>query len=196
VLETAGGIPDISFIFDTSSSEGFNPLAKDEKQKGSYDLACLGFYSIVKYLESIGLAPMMNFNVINFSSFTKSSGWSPYSDLNRLKRLLFAHQNGATFLDPVAIRKLTSGRKDSFISFMLSDTGFNSEKNAEEIIKEIDLLSQSSSHFHLFQLGGLETKFSNQVKRLGAGVDLINSTEDFMNLSLKFTQNLYGEIAK
>ena len=190
--ESQSGIPDLSFIFDTSFSQGFDPFNADEKKKGDYDLACLAFYSILNYLESIGVAPMMNFNVINFSNYTLSSGWRPYSDIKEVKRVMFAHQNGATVLDHKAIRKLTEDRRDNFISFMLSDTDLNFEQNIREVVREVDNLLNCGAGFHLFKIGNLSTQFASAMLERRVGISQIRSSADFLKLGLKFSKDLFG----
>ena len=49
--------------------------------------------------------------------------------------------------------------------------------------------------FYLFQHGGTGlTHFSKKVKSAGGQVQVINSVEDFMNKTIKFTKDLYGEV--
>ena len=76
---------------------------------------------------------------------------------------------------------------------MLSDTAFNFPENIEEVVKEIDNILESGAGFHLFKLGKEETEFSRLMKRRRVGINEIDSTEDFRNIVLKFSKDLYGE---
>jgi len=192
--DTPGGIPDLGFIFDSSASDGFDPFNPDEAKKGGYDLACLQFHCVLAYLESIGLAPLMNFNMINFSNYTKTSGWRSYDQIRQVQETMYAHQNGATVMDPKIIRQMVDERRDNFIAFMLSDTDFNFDRNAQEIVREVDRLLESGAGFYVYKLGHMNTEFATQMRRRRVGMREIESVADFMNLSLKFTKDLYGEV--
>ncbi len=192
--ELPGGIPDLSFILDSSGSMDFDPFNGDGY--GKYHFASLGFYSILKFLEEIGLAPLLNYHLINFSDTTVSSGWRSYSEIMLVKQALFDYQGRGTFLDPQSIRDLKMKRKDNFICFMLADGEFNSNDNQKEIIKEIEeMRGIGGAGFYLFQIGG-HSAFSQELENRGFQVKLIRGAEDFMNLSIRFTRDFYGEVAK
>ena len=182
-----GGIPDLAFILDSSISMGFEPIAG----VGEYHTAVLAFYSILKSLEEKGTAHLMNFSVTNFSDLTDSSGWCDYSSLGRAKRSLFNYQGGNTVLKPEAMANLRKTRRDNFLCFMLSDTGFNYRANELEILEEVDRMIDSGAvGFYLFQLGG-ESWFSSQVEKRNAVVDYVSSAEDFRKKSIKITKEIY-----
>ncbi|MDP2908589.1 MAG: hypothetical protein Q8N77_02170 [Nanoarchaeota archaeon] len=189
------GLPDLSFIFDSSISMGFQPYSGDGN--GEYHFAALTFYSILNYLESEGIAPLLNYHLINFSNSTYSSGWCSYSEINKVKVTLFDYQSGGTVLNPKYLHDLRTSRKDNVISFMLSDTDFNLQENEKEIIKAVDeILASGGIGFYLFQMGQPST-FSEEMKKRNVPVHYVKSAEDFMNKAIRFSKDLYGEaIAK
>ncbi|MBM3200163.1 hypothetical protein FJZ53_04450 [Candidatus Woesearchaeota archaeon] len=188
------GIPDLSFILDSSISMGFKPF--EGEGQGGYHFAVLAFYSILNYLEKEGLAPLLNYHMINFSDTTYSSGWRNYSELMEVKKTLFDYQGNGTTLDPKALEDLRDNRKDNLLCFMLSDTGFNSMDNEAKIIEEVDkIIGTRSIGFYLFQLG-YPSRFSKAMEERNIPVQYVKSAEDFMNKSIRFSKSLYGEIVK
>ena len=193
VEEKPGGIPDISWIFDSSTSMDFEPFEGDGK--GEYHFAALAVYSMLRYLEETGLAPLLNYNLINFFARTTSSGWRSYDEMPIIKRTLFDYQGSGTVLDSRAIAQMRTTRRDNAISFMLTDTEFNFPDNEKVIIKEIDrLLADGGVGLYLFHLGGRETTFSKAMKERGVPVHPVKTAHDFMEAGLQFTKDLYGEI--
>jgi hypothetical protein len=188
----SGSIPDLGFIFDSSFSMGFNP----EKGEGEYHLAMLAFYSVLNYLEDIGMAPFLNYLGINFSFTTYCSGWKPYYELDEVKRTLFDYQKGGTFLAPEALRDLRLKRQDNALVFMLSDTALNSPANEQEVIREFEtMLKEGGIGLYMFVLGG-PTTMSKRCQELGASINYIQGVEDFMNATMVVSKELYGEIAE
>ncbi len=189
-LQAPGHIPDLAWILDCSASMSFDPW----KGEGEYHIASLAVYSKLRYLEEIGIAPLLNYNLTGFSDETLSSGWRSYYELPEVIKSLFAYQGGGTTLDPKLIRNLWQKRRDNFICFMLSDTDFNSRANAEEVLREIDtMLEIPGIGFFLFQIGA-ESSFSTELRKRGkAGVLPVTGAQDFLNLGLRFTRDLYGE---
>ncbi|MBI1969578.1 hypothetical protein HYS48_02695 [Candidatus Woesearchaeota archaeon] len=194
VQETPGGIPDISFIFDSSSSMDFEPFEKEGS--GQYHYAVLAFYSILRFLEEEGIAPLLNYHTINFSNSTVSSGWCSYGELERAKKALFDYQGSATMLDPQELAKMRRTRRDNVVCFMLTDSQFNLASNAKAILREIDaMLSTGGIGVYLFQIGS-PTPFSKALEQRGVPVHPIESTEDFLHMGIRFTRDLYGEVAR
>lgn len=188
------GIPDLSFIFDSSGSMNFEPF--EGEGKGQYHFAVLAFYSILNYLEKEGLAPLLNYYSINFSKTTYSSGWCSYSEINKVKSTLFDYQGGGTALEPAVLQDLRVNRRDNLISFMLSDTDFNFKENETQVIQEIDkILATGGIGFYLFQIG-LPTTFSKAMEERNVPVQYVKSAEDFMNKAIRFSKDLYGELLR
>ncbi len=190
--ETPRGIPDLAFVIDRSPSMHFNPV----KGEGQYHLAGLGLYGILKDLEDKGLAPLLNYLMMVFSSDTNSSGWRGYHELDRVKQTFFDYGGEGTFLAPEALAKLRTSRRDNFLCFMLSDTDFNYKDNIDELIKEVELMkAEGGIGFFLFLLGN-PTRFSQAVEKIGYPVKPSRTAEDFINQSIKFSRELYGEVIK
>ena len=187
------GIADLSFIFDSSNSMVFKPF--EGEGKGEYHTAVLTFYSVLKNLEELGVAHLINYNVINFSSKTFESGWHSYDEIDKVKQTLLNHQNGSTCLNAGAIRSLFENRKDNFMSFMLTDTDMNDKNNALSIAEDLDYMVSNGTKFKLFRLGGLETTLSKAVKKKGLVMVDVDRVEDFMNGTLFFTNDVYGGAA-
>jgi hypothetical protein len=190
--QSASGILDLSFIFDSSGSMHFEPFCGEGK--GDYHFAVLTFYSILKDLQERGLAPLINYNVINYASFTRDSGWQPYSQLEKVKRSMLDYQKGTTILDPLALKKLRTTRKDNFISFMLTDGGFVEPENEAAVVCEIEEIKKIGNiGFYLFQMGG-RSSFSEKLESMQIPVHYISSAQDFMENTIKFTSDLYGRL--
>lgn len=192
--ETPGFLPDIGFIVDSSISMDFQPFEKEGA--GQYHFAVLAMYSILRYLEETGNAYVLNYHAINFSEKTTSSGWCSYYEFERIKQTFFDYQCKGTELDPQALRNMREQRRGNFICFMLSDTFFNELDNQAEILKEVEALVETPGiGFYLFQLG-MHSSFSQDLEKRGIPVHLIRTTEDFMNLSIRFTKDLYGKVIR
>ncbi len=190
-----GGIPDLGFIYDSSYSMKFDP----DKKTGEYFVAVEAFYSILKDLEDKGIAPLLNYIAMNFANEkqTVSSGWQEYYSLKRVKEALFDYQSGSTYLDIKPLRELINKRRDNSIIFMLTDTGFSDDKNAVAVLDELHRAkSIGGIGFYLFNLAGFDTPFSKCVEEIGFNNHNIRSSQDFNNLALAFTKELYGGIVK
>lgn len=190
--ETPRGIPDLAFIIDRSPSMHFDPV----KGKGEYHLAGLGLYGILKDLEDKGISSLLNYLMVVFSRDTNSSGWRSYHELDKVKQTFFDYGGESTILDPNALTDLRKNRRDNFLCFMLSDTDFNCKDNIDELITEVELMkAEGGIGFFLFLLGH-PTRFSRAVEKIGYPVKPIRTAEDFMNQSIKFSRELYGEVIK
>src|SRR3989344_9625783 len=186
--DTPGGIPDLSFIVDSSSSMKFDPW----EGTGEYHIAALTIYSLMRYLEEEALAPLLNFNMINFAGATVESGWQSYHDIERVKRTLFDYQCLGTYLDPNALRNLRLNRRDEFICFMLSDTGFNDPANTQDLLRQVDaMIAKRGIGFYLFQIGD-HSEFSLGVEERGLPVQCIKDVQEFQDMTIAFTRELYG----
>jgi len=186
-----GGIPDIAFVFDSSSSMEFKP----NEGIGEYHFAVLAFYSILHDLEQKNLAHIINYSAINFSEKTIYSGWKEYSEINYIKKAIFDYQGSYTKLDPNVLSDLRTGRKSSFIVFMLSDLGFNFKNNENLVYDQMILMSKLGVGFFIFQLGGVNS-FSTRLMRDGIPIYNIRTAEDFLNKSVEFTKELYGCVSE
>lgn len=185
-----GSLPDLAFIFDSSISMTFDPLAG----VGEYHYAVLAFYSIIAGLEAKSLAYYLKYYAMNFSSRSISSGWQSHNRLDVVKKAIFDYQGTGTVLDPAALRDLRENRSDNVIAFMLSDTDFNYSENIDALLHEIDMMIDCGGiGLYLFQLGA-PTRFSSEVEKRGIPVQRILSAQDFMNKSIQFTKDLYGEL--
>jgi hypothetical protein len=194
VSENPSGIFDLSFIFDSSGSMGFEPF--EMPPRGQYHFAALAFYCILKDLQERGIAPLIKYNLINYSNFTRASGWKPYSEIENVKRALFDYQAGGTILNPKELEKLRTTRQDNFISFMLTDSGFNLQENTDQVVREVEEMRKIGNiGFYLFQMGS-PSDFSKRVEDIGFPVQYISSAEDFMNTTIRFTSDLYGRLAQ
>jgi len=192
--ENPWGIPDLSFIFDSSLSMLFKPFEGDGR--GEYHLAALTFYSILRNLEEEGIAPLLNYNVINFSKETKASGWQSYADIVQVKKALFDYQGNMTMLNPKKLAELREKRLDNFLSFMLSDGGFNTQKNEDKVVEEIEKMQATGGiGFYYFNIGP-SGSFAKTLRQKGIPVQNIDSVEDFMGTTIRFTRGLYGELKK
>src|SRR3989344_4707098 len=184
------GIPDLSFIIDSSSSMKFDPFGGI----GDYHHALLGVYSVLRYLNETNLISFVNLHAMNFSNRTVSSGWCSPSEVEKFKKALMAYQGGMTTLDRDEIRKMRSERLDHYISIMLSDTGFTFLEQGKEqgLIDELASMKESGDgQFFLYQMGQ-HNAFSRAVEDIGWPVEVVKDGEDFANKSIRFTKDFYG----
>ncbi len=116
-------LPDICLLMDTSGSMewggGHQVPGSDWSDESKYHYALLGFHGIMKYLQRIGIAPFVKYNLINFSNGTKTSGWKNYAQINDVKKLAFTPQFGGTYLDMDLVKRELN--RPSCVSIMLSD---------------------------------------------------------------------------
>jgi hypothetical protein len=184
-----GGLPDIAWVVDCSPSMYFDP----EAGEGQYHIAVLTIYSQLNYLEQEGIAPLLNYHVMNFSHRTRSSGWCTHAEQMKFKHTLFDYGGMGTVLDPTEFSRLRRERHDNFIIFMLSDFDFNFQTNYQEILNEIDLMRATGGiGFFPFQIGP-EGAFAGDLKKRGIPVQTVIRPEDFLYGSIKITRDLYAE---
>jgi hypothetical protein len=187
--ESNKGLPDLAFILDSSSSMEFSPFKGDGG--GQYHYAVLAFYSILRDLEEKNLAQFLRYKAINFSWSTITSPWCEYMDIESVKKTLFDYQGAATVLDPNHLKELRESRYDECLVFMLSDTCFNSRLNQEEVFEEVKgMIQDPSLEFYLFQLN-TDSEFSMRVRKEGGSVQVIKNGKDFLNQSMKMTEDRY-----
>jgi len=185
------GFPDMCFIIDSSMSMEFEPY----EQTGDYHYAVLAVYNIIEYLARNNLLSLLNFSAINFSKETIYSGWHPYTHLDKVKRALLKYQGDFTTLDSKILKQVAEERKDNFILFILTDSGFNKKEIAIEVGDTlIDIANGGYASVFHFQMGYDLNGFSHRLKRNNIPVLEISSAEDFMHLSLQFTKELYGKV--
>ena len=146
-------------------------------------------------LEEIGIAPLLKYNMINFSSRTVESGWHTYAQMPAVKRAMFDYQGSFTYLDPRALERLRKGRTDSFLCFLLTDGGFNANANADAVLAEIDMMQKTGSiGIHAFNLGGSDCYFWRGFRNLGLKDQPVRNAQDFLDKAIKFTKEFYSEI--
>ncbi len=186
-------IPDISFVVDSSSSMGFDPI----NGQGQYHAVALAFYSILRFLEEENLAQFVKYNVINFSAAQPTcSEWQDYSDISYVKKALLDYHGLGTYLDPLSLKKLYETRTDNFISFWLSDMSFNSPLNEIAVLKQVDNMLNSGGVGFFFFVLGMQTSFSKALEERGVPVTYIKSADEFLKGSVKISKQLYGELSK
>ena len=185
VRDNLGGLPDLCFVFDSSASMRFDPAG----EHGEYHIAILTVYSILNALERHGIAPLLQFNAINFSDQTFASGWCHYRDLERVKRTLLEHQGGGTTIEVKALAEVLSGRKDHYLLFLLSDLQITNFQQLEQ-----ELIAAHRSRcvaVTIFKLGG-QNLLTKRLEEAGITVHFPEAAEDFMNTSIKITQSVYA----
>ncbi len=142
--EQKGAFPDICFIIDTSASMAddveskislgrailFKKLMKSRfffgedscswSDKSKYHHVLLGFNGVLKWLQSHGIAPYIQYNLITFSRRTKTSGWKSYEEIDECKRLAYSPEFNTTLIEEKILRKELLGR-EPFVLITLSD---------------------------------------------------------------------------
>jgi|GEM_PF-2372765 len=139
-----GAFPDICFIIDTSASMaddveskislGSANLAKklmksrfffgetnySWSDKSKYHHVLLGFNGVLKWLQSHGIAPYIQYNLITFSRQTRASGWKNYEQIDDCKRLAYSPEFNTTLIEEKILKKELLGR-EPFLLITLSD---------------------------------------------------------------------------
>jgi hypothetical protein len=183
---TAGGLPDLCFIVDTSGSMDWSP----EAGKGKYDLLLRAVYSVFNYLEYTRRAYSINYAVINFSDATRFSGWYDYYNLNKIKRELFTHQDGGTTLDPLKVQQMMDQAKDRFAVIMVSDGAIS---GAETLVQHFTHLIANGNDYSLIQIGG-HSQFSKLMKANGAEVHVLRSASKIPGITLGKARQVYNPV--
>jgi len=145
--EQKGAFPNICFIIDTSASMAddvdskislgsailFKKLMKSRfffgeanypnyswSDKSKYHHVLLGFNGVLKWLQSHGIAPYIQYNLITFSRQTKASGWKNYEEIDECKRLAYSPEFNTTLVEEKILKKELLGR-EPFVLITLSD---------------------------------------------------------------------------
>ncbi len=185
VRENLGGLPDLCFVFDSSGSMEFRPI----QGSGEYHFAMLTFYSLLSGLERRGIAPLLNYNAVNFSDRTFASGWRPYRGLDEVKRVLFQHQGGGTTIEVGMLSAIRTERKDNYLLFLLSDLCITNLSDLEEEL--IKTHEGGCASVLVFKLGG-ESLITRALEKAGIAVFYPRNAEDFMNGSIRITRDAFS----
>ncbi|MCD6317466.1 hypothetical protein J7M02_00160 [Candidatus Aerophobetes bacterium] len=181
------GFPDVCLLLDTSGSmrdRGYHSSIPWGEQS-SYHYALLGWYGIMKYLELEGIASSIYWNIINFSDYTRASGWRKYQEIGELKKHALTPQFGGTEIDIEVLREQLNRR--SCLLIMLSDGKIY---NWESI--KVDFEEILDPHLCLFIQIGKETEIGKDMQDFGAVVLTVKDKEDLAELMVDLTRKVRG----
>lgn len=170
---------DICFIIDTSGSmagggdRGIVPWGDESK----YHYALLGLYGIIKYMQEEGSAHYLLWNIINFGSETRASGWKNHKELQVLKKFALTPQFGGTWLD-INVVKDQLQRKHSIV-IILSDGAIYNWKNIRDELKPV-----LEGHFASFVGIGFKTRVFSELESWGVKNFNIKDNKDLVNLMI------------
>jgi len=177
--------PDVCLLIDTSGSmrEGGYHIGIPWGERSGYHYALLGLYGIIKYLEGIGVASSILWNVINFSDVTRASGWKTYKEISQLKKHALTPQFGGTEIDIEVLREQLS--HEASLVIILSDGEiYNWEKIKDEMEEIVE------PHYVSFIQIGKETKVGRDMQKYGVGVVTVKRKEDISQLMVDLTKQV------
>jgi len=175
---------DLCFIIDSSGSMKWNP----EAGTGAYDILLRTIYSVFHFLESKNKAHVLSYSALNFSEKSLWSGWKQHSQINEVKKIIFAYQGSVTKLDPFVFQDIHTTARDKFYALMITD-GYI--ENEDAVAKQISNMIHQGNMFSLVQIGRA-TSFSRNIKNKGADVHVIPSAEVLPQLVLGKIEKAYN----
>lgn len=181
-------LPDLAFLVDSSGSMGWEPYAGC----GEYDLVLRTVYSVFRWLETHRVGYYLHFAALNFSSRSWFSGWHGWHQLEKVKRVLFAHQGENTVVDTTLTRAMLQQAHRQFAAVMITDGEI---RNTPDALKVVEAILRAGNGVTLIQLGG-ETRFSQAALSLGVEVHLLASAAELPGLVLGGVRRRYESPAR
>ena len=177
------GLDDLLFIVDSSGSMIFDPKAG----AGQYDSLVRAVYSVFDFLEQEKKGQHMRFAMVNFSGTTLRTPWVGFSELRKIKELLFRHQRGGTVLDCDVLQQVIDDSSDRFLCLMITDAAISNANAAMTAIRKM----QNQGHgFVLLQIGK-PSALSKEVEKIGLPVHIIAQHQKLKGLCLKYANKTW-----
>jgi hypothetical protein len=175
------GFPNLAIFCDDSGSMDWNPL----EGNGKYDAVIIMIYSLMEWLKSKKIAPIIEYNLTLFSNTTRTSNWIDYFHINEFLPILFSYEGGGTVLDPKIFKNILENPKKSIVILITDGEIYNSKK-----IKEI-LLNNRSKMIFLFVQIGKKSKFATEIEKRGFNIYQITNISDLSDVVLEFIEKTY-----
>jgi len=187
VKKGIGGIPNLYFILDCSSSmiEGGGKMIDEWGDESKYHYALLGVYGVLNYLERVNFIP----SKIGLTSFSTGSRSGVYSSgkLKKMKEILFSPEFGTTWVNISQIRNV-SKQLGKGVIIMVSDGEI---WNWEDVSRELKQILKNNYSVFI----SIKEK-SRPYKELQGITKVIHvkRESDLTGVMIDFTRRSYGEV--
>ena len=129
----------------------------------------------------------MQFAVVNFSNNTLKTNWCPFSELRKVKELLFKHQNGGTKLNCAVVQQMISASTDRFLCLMITDAQIS---NVQEVFNTIKMMTDHGHGFVFIQIGR-PSPLTEQIRNAGLSMHIINDHKQLEGLCLDYAKKMW-----
>lgn len=184
---SGAGPPHLLLIVDSSGSMRFDPSNPNRAARGKYDVVLTAAYGIFAHIEQRGFSGEVQVACINFSRGSIESGWHSFSDIDRIKKVLFQYQGGGTQLSPLAIRRAFESRPADFLTIMITDGCL---ANVPEAAGELERTVRAGCDLVLLHVG-VPNAFTQAAEGMGGRVYIVQDARDLIGLSLQIAERTY-----
>lgn len=188
IVETKEGSTDTCIIMDDSGSMmgGGNHSVVEWGDDSEYHYALLGFYGLMNYAKKIGIAPLVSWNLIRFSSGTVGSGWLDYTSLDKFKKYALSDvAGGGTKIDMNVIGPALDRSPCNVI--LMSDGGiFNWGEIGKQFLQVV-----KPHNLAYLEMGSYSSRIGKDIKSAGHLYKQIKTKFDFSNLVFDFVKKQY-----
>jgi hypothetical protein len=179
------GVPSLMLITDSSGSMSFRP---PPRPAGQYDIVLRACWGIFQYIQNRRLSDRVQVHAINFSAQTRSSGWYPAGNLDKVKRTLAGYQGQGTTLDVDVLRGAVNTAPGKFLAIIMTDGVLGNVAPALRAMEDLVHRGNRLVQFHI----GPPNPFTQGIERLGCPVHLITKPEDLVGMCLDLARESYG----
>ena len=173
--------PDIAFVVDNSGSMDWDPATAS----GKYDAVIIMIFSLLHWLETKHFAPLLRYQLMCFSTQTRTTGWLDYYHLEELYRVLFHYEGSGTRIAAQPFETLLKSSHKKAI-LMLSDGEITNHVEVKLLLEKY----KSQIIFLYVQLGPA-TKMTAHLHDLKLPVLFIKDPRRLPALALEFFGRLY-----
>ncbi len=176
------GFPNIALFCDDSGSMDWDPI----NGTGKYDAVLIMIYSLLYWLKTHNFAASIQYNITNFSSTTRSSGWIDYFHLNEIFPLIFNPEQKSTELNIKIFRQIINHPKKKIIIIITDGEIINSEKIKDELKR-----NRTNIHFLFVQIGKMSS-LASKLKSLGFSIVQVKNISKLPVIVLDFIKKSYS----
>lgn len=175
--------PNLAIFCDDSGSMHWDPLKGTDK----YDAVLIMLFSLFNWLKTHNFAASIKYNIINFSSTTRTSGWLDYYHLNEIFPQIFKPEGAGTVLDLDEFRHIISHPEDKVV-LIITDGFIAKPDKIKAVLKE----DRAKINLLFIQIGEL-SPLANDLQKAGFSVVQIKDISKLGKIALDFIKKAYRE---
>ncbi|MHA1426831.1 MAG: hypothetical protein ACTSQI_12665 [Candidatus Helarchaeota archaeon] len=175
--------PNLAIFCDDSGSMDWNPL----EGTGDYDAVIIMLFSLFNWLDTHHFAASIKYNITNFSSTTRSSGWLDYYHLQDVLPQIFTPEQGGTVLDLDIFQQIIAHPEKKVVILLTDGAIANADK-----IKAVLKRNRTNIDFMFIQIGTLSS-LAKDLDRAGFSLVQIKDISKLRTIVLDFVKKAFHE---